>query len=205
MTSDDPRQQLEEMAQALARGQARLADINERIDAIEPSYYTLVGERNKLKRALTAIEDGMATTRKAYAIKAALDEKTVEYAHPLVVLVETHSGGAEPWFLCAIGTDGTGLYLHTPKRSHRYAGKSYAILGSEKTENEGHGPRQGAGRTYDKMLAAGLIAYDTRGSGSFGAGTGSIVPLPPPGGGRWRWIKVTEQDLLTVGGSVSER
>lgn len=196
----DAREQLGEMAQALARGRARLAEINERIDEIKPSFDALVNERVAVKRAIETIEDGMATTRKAYATKTALSEKTIEYAEPLVVLVEAYSG-AEPWFLCAVGTDGTGLYLHTPKKSHRYAGKSYAILGSEKTEGEARGARQGAGRTSDSMLAAGLISYDTRGRGSFGAGTGSVVPLPPPGGGRWRWIKVAEQDLLTAGGS----
>lgn len=196
----DPRQELEEMAQALARGRLRLSVINEQIDAIKPEFDMLVDQRAEVKRAIEAIEDGIATTRKAYAIKAMLDLKGIAYDHPIVVMVEAYRG-ADPWFLCAVGTDGTGLYLNTPKRSHRYAGKSYAILGTETTETEGRGTRQGAGRTYDKMLEAGLVAYDTRSSGSFGAGTGSIVPLPPPGGGRWRWVKVGEQELLTVGGS----
>jgi hypothetical protein len=86
-----------------------------------------------------------------------------------------------------------------PRRSHRYHGKAYAILGTEKSETEGKGHRQQAGRTSERMLEAGLIAHDTRGRGSFGAGTGSIVPLPPPGGGKWRWIRVDEQALLEVG------
>lgn len=198
--TDDPRAELESMARALARGQARLADINERIDEIKPTFDALVGERATVKRAVQAIENGIATTRKAYAIKAALDKKLITYAEPMVVMVSAYAQ-PEPWFLCAVGTDSTGLYLHTPKRSHRYAGKQYAILGSERSEGEAKGPRQYASLTSEKMLQAGLIAHDTRSKGDYGAGSGSIVPLPPPGGGRWRWIKISEQDLLTVGGS----
>lgn len=196
----DPRAELESMAQALARGRARLAQINERIDEIKPSFDDLVDERSEVLRAIAAIEDGIAMTRTAYAVKTALNDKGITYSQPMVVLVEGYSL-PDPWVLCAVGTDGTGLYLYTPKRSHRYAGKQYAILGSEPSEGENKGARQYASLTSSAMLDAGLIAHDTRGKGGFGAGSGSIVPLPPPGGGRWRWIKISEQELLTVGGS----
>jgi hypothetical protein len=198
--TDDPRAELEAMAQALTRGRERLDKINQQIDEIKPSFDELVDERAEVKRAIETIEDGIATTRRAYAVKAALEDKGIAYAHAMVVLVEGFRR-PDPWVLCAVGTDGTGLYLYTPKRSHRYSGKQYAILGSEASEEERRGARQYASTTTSGMLAAGLVAHDTRGKGNFGAGSGSIVPLPPPGGGRWRWIKVGEQELLNVGGS----
>lgn len=43
-----------------------------------------------------------------------------------------------------------------------------------------------------------LVRWEDRGSGAFGAGTGSLRPQAPPEGGKWRWLKVREQEELTA-------
>lgn len=41
-----------------------------------------------------------------------------------------------------------------------------------------------------------LYAWESRGRGEYGSGSGSLKPLPSPTGGTWRWLKVKEQAEL---------
>lgn len=191
---NDPRAELEEMAQALQRGRSKLAAVEDSIAALEPEWDRLHGERTDLRLAIKAIEQGMETTRRAYAIKQKLGEMGIEYSRPMVVLTDAYRG-KDAWFLVAVAADGTGLYQHDPRKGGRHWHKSYAVFGDE---DDPRALRAHLSRTT-RMQDAGLAAHMERGTGSFGAGSGAVKPLPPPDGGRWRWIKVDEQALLTVG------
>jgi uncharacterized protein YukE len=50
------------------------------------------------------------------------------------------------------------------------------------------------------MRGADLYAWESRGRGDFGVGSGALKPLPAPsGGGKWRWLRVREQAELEGG------
>jgi hypothetical protein len=56
-----------------------------------------------------------------------------------------------------------------------------------------------ASLTYDGPLVVPVEVYrgyDMYFLGDFGDGSGAMKPLPPPEGGRWKWLKVREQEAL---------
>lgn len=217
--TDDPRQQLEEMAQARLRGQQQLAEALRARDEMEPKWNAVCARVSNLTQAIKAITRGIETTRKAYAIKAKVDEMDIAYGGSMVVLAETHSE-PEPWFLVAVGPEGTGLYIHRVRYRRRFGNTSYARTmrdGEQFVETKdvpdtpydrsmSHEARMRlAEERAAKLLpqvrgSQGLLAkWETRGRGPFGAGSGPIKPKAPPEGGKWRWIRVDEQALLEVG------
>lgn len=145
---------------------------------------------------LKLIDLTMEAAKRDHAIRVALAEQGIEYAKPTTIIVERYSsmaGHPNPFHLVAVGREGTGLYLHTPEHSHRFQGKAYARLLKRGEKPLRDGPDNYTGQREEK---AGLTMWNERGKGQWGAGSGSIKPMAPPEGGRWRWLKVREQAEL---------
>jgi hypothetical protein len=182
---------LEEMAQALERGRQQLAEAEAEAERLKRPYHAALAHLADVRKAVELIELGMETAKRAHLIERAIEEAAgAPIDAPPVVMVQT-TFSVDRFELVAVGPEGTPLYLHTPKRSHRYHGKSYAVAaveGREKPSRDAH--------TSKAMEEAGLMSWQERGKGQWGDGSGSIKPVAPPEGGKWRWLKVREQELL---------
>jgi hypothetical protein len=173
---------LEEMAQAHERGRQQLADAEARVEELRGPWEEACGHRDQLAQALKLIGHGMANAHRQHAIERALDERGVSYVAPLIIAPETtHERMASGVYartaeLVAVGPEGTGLY--------RTFGWNKNVSGARQ------------GRQFKRLDDDGkLIAW--------GEHRGSIYsdpykPKPPPEGGKWRWLKVREQEALTT-------
>lgn len=185
---------LEEAAVARVEAVAELESAAAELERVKGPYHAAYSRHARAREAVERIDDGMAAVKRAHAITVALREQAIRYEGPLALswTAGSSSSGRLPtvYFLVAVGADGTGLYLHTPKRSHRYEGKEYAIR-EEVALSHGVEPS-----IYGRHLAeAGIREWQNRttSAGSFAA---ARRPLPPPEGGKWRWLKVREQEEL---------
>lgn len=143
---------------------------------------------------------------------------------PRVIPVQSFRG-FDRYELVAVGPEGTPLYAYESSdgKRRRHGGKTYARpprpgdaeavaayeAGAEERKRARiargyHRPgddrererlprpvREGSGNEGIE-----LVHWEDRGAGDFGAGTGSRKPQAPPEGGRWRWLKVREQEQL---------
>lgn len=183
---------LEEMAQAHARGLAQVAQAKAEVERLRKPYEAAWARLSKVELALKTIEQGMESAKHDYAIRRALAEARIATEEPPLVFVEHYADRALPqrFELAALSDDGVGLYVHRPRRSYRRTRKQHAI-------RHVHVPELREA-SFGKMREAGLVGWEERGRGDFGAGSGSMKPKPPPGGGRWRWLKLREQEALTA-------
>lgn len=149
---------------------------------------------------------------------------------PVVVVPGGHSGALPDVFeLAAVSsTGGVGLYLHRTSYRRRTTGKTHAILLAHVpqavtdvlAELEGMSKVGGTdvraaldaayerleeltlpGARYETrpLHRSELMQWQARGRGEFGH-DGARKPVPPPGGGRWRWLKVADsQSALETG------
>jgi hypothetical protein len=108
----------------------------------------------RVERVPTAMEQAMESSKRAHMTLRAVEDASLTYDGPLVVPVEVYRG-YDMYFLVAIGEDGTGLYRHTPKRSHRYQGKVHAVR-VEQAQSHGVEPPTSS---YRKLVEAGLMEW----------------------------------------------
>lgn len=192
---------LEEMAAARERGRQQLAEMDAKVAELRAPLDEALAERARLRKAVALVEAAMESSRRQYVIERAMAEQGFETEDPPIMLVRQWMGERAPrrYELAAVDADGVGLYLYRPDRSHRYLGKTWAILAKHvpagATENDRPGIERRTDRTEEE---AGLHAWETRGRGDFGDGSGSVKQKPPPGGGRWRWLKVRDQEELSA-------
>jgi hypothetical protein len=193
MTSE-PITSLEEAAQALEAARLAHASAVRRWKELCPAYDAAHAHMRETAREVERIEQGMTHATRAYAVVRALNELGVDYDGPPVFFLRTPMR-VDPYFLAAIGPQGTGLYLRSGPR--RYGGKVYAIL-EEVAVRHGvdNAAERAAYRTGEQTREAGLREWWERGVGDFGAGSGAVKPKGPPEGGRWKWLKVREQEAL---------
>lgn len=193
---------LGDAAVALRGAQRELELARRHRDELKPDFDAAVERVREAHQRVERIEQGMTAVVRAHAISEALREAEVEYDGPPLIVQPARSEYTDPqvYGLVAVGPKGTGLYLHTPKHSHRYQGKEHVI---RETDAKAHGldaPNAQKGweyeRTHEWHLELGVWAWQKRGRGQFGAGSGSMAPLPPPEGGRWKWLKIREQEAL---------
>lgn len=192
---------LEEMAQVIAERRREHETALARLAELTPAYDAARDKVRDIARSIRELERAMGGSKRAHAIERALAEAGIVFEGPRLVAVKAHDG--HRWYaLVAVGSAGTGLYLYTPDRSHRYEGKTHAVL-RERAVAHGFDPEAPTPHYRDKSLRsqteAGLVAWQERGTGDVGAHSGAYRPLAPPEGGRWRWLKVREQDELTAG------
>jgi hypothetical protein len=182
---------LEDMAQKISEARDRLATAEREVEKKKAPYFAAVGNAASIRQEVETMEQAMESSKRAHMTLRAVEDASLTYDGPLVVPVEVYRG-YDMYFLVAIGEDGTGLYRHTPKRSHRYQGKVHAVR-VEQAQSHGVEPPTSS---YRKLVEAGLMEWQKRGKGDFGDGSGAMKPLPPPEGGRWKWLKVREQEAL---------
>jgi len=191
---------LEEMAQAIDAKRRERETALARLAELTPAYDEARERTRQLAKELKEMERAMGGAQQAHAIERALAEAGIEFEGPRLVPVREYSG--HRWYvLAAVGPKGTGLYLHTPDRSGRYSGKSWAVL-RERALTQGFDPDAPRGNRHDltqkSQEDAGLLAWQARGKGDFGF-SGAFRPTAPPEGGKWRWLKVREQESLAKG------
>lgn len=193
MTTEAPIRSLEEAAQARVAAVAEVEAATAARDELSPAYKAAVERVKAAERQVKLLDQGMAGVRKAYAVQAALREQGIETDEPPLVVVQSYFAHELPalFVLVAVAGDGTGLYMSTPRRSHRYDGKRWALR--IERAPEGTEPER-----FEKVREAGLVYWDERGKGQWGAGSGSIKPKRSPDGGRWRHLKIREQEELTA-------
>lgn len=187
---------LEEMAAARERGRVQLGEARVEVERLKAPYLAAVGKAAKLRDALELIEAGMDDAKRRHVISRALEEAGVETTHPLTVTVTRGGRTVERYDLVAVGPEGTGLCLHTPKRSHRYQGKEFARSWRENDREQEHF-RDSEGVRVVGGAEPRLVEWMQRNSraGGFAA---ARRPKAPPEGGKWRWLKVREQEELTA-------
>lgn len=203
MTEDRP-YTLKEVAQAHAQATAELAEAEAEIARLRGPYDAARQRANDIEDRIERLELAMTTAKRMYFITQAMAEASVKTDDPAVIVVppEYDFQTGEVYEMVAVASDGTALYLHTPKQSHRYQGKTYAVRDQHVAED--HQGRDDRSRhfvniTRDNQKAIGLLVWQERGAGSYGKGSGAVKPLAPPNGGRWKWLKVREQSDLPVG------
>jgi hypothetical protein len=193
----EPVRSLEDAAKLLAAAQQERDAAQAEVDRLKPDYKAAESRLWKAREEVERIEKGMAAAHQAYAVASALNEAGTEHDGPPVVIVAGPLNRPVPYFLVAVAKEGTGLYLHTPSRSHRYQGKEYAIRIADAnahgvTEEPDRRHRGEHGKTWRNMVEVGLWKWQERGKGDFGY-SGAVKPAAPPEGGRWKWLKVKEQ------------
>lgn len=209
---------LEEVAAAREEWRAAVERARERVEELKAPYHAAFAELARAETELARTELALGTAKRSHFIAAAVEALGVETSDPpAVILPQTH-GLPKVYELTAIGADGTGLYLSRPERSHRYQGKSWALRMEHVPEavreivavELGYGAKAQAIRELGYSASAGgeirpvhgsdeLMEWQERGKGDFGDGSGSMKPVRPPSGGRWRWLKVQEQSELEGG------
>jgi hypothetical protein len=191
---------LEDMAAARERGRRLLDDANAEVARLKAPLDAAVERRSELKRQLDYLDAAMETAKREHLIHRAVAELGIETEEPVVVLAKQWSGERAPrrYELVALTPDGKiGLYCYRPPRSHRYLGKTWAIRAEHVPEGIERVP--GRDRQTDRNEEkAGLAAWETRGRGDYGDGSGSPKNRPAPDGSRWRWLKVGDQEELTA-------
>lgn len=179
---------LEARARAVEEGRQQVAAAGARVEELAGPYNAATAELRKLRAGLKVAERGLEQAKRDHATRRALEEAGVAFAAPLSVVTEVYEG-VEVFYLVAVGSEGSGLYLHRYDRARRHFSQTHAIALERVPEGE---------KVYasSAMREAGIAEWQQRGTGAYGAGSGAHKPKPPPEGGRWRWLKVREQEAL---------
>ncbi len=190
---------LEEMAQAIEAKRQEVDAAREKREELKEPFQAAVDELQRVKGELAAMVAAMAGVKAVDAIERGLADAGIDYEGPRVVTAKVYSGH-DYYKLVAVGSQGTGLYLVTPERSRRHIRKEHAI---RRLHADAHGVDEERdrrphwyGHTSTSQRDAGLLSWEEQGAGSFGARSGAFKPSAPPEGGRWRWLKVREQEEL---------
>jgi hypothetical protein len=192
-TQDPVYQTLEEAAQMRAQAVAEAARARQHYNSLKPAYEAAGRALKAANDEIKRIDQAMGFVKRNHAINVALDGAGIEYGDARLLIARVGYSTYD-FGLVAIGPEGTGLYLHVPEHSHRYQGREHRIL---LKDVEKHGLDEGRRRRNDAIeKETGLVEWQSRGSGSFGPGSGSMKPNPPPEGGRWKWLKIDEQKAL---------
>lgn len=187
---------LEEAARMLADAQLALTQAAAAVEETQAPYYAAISRQDRARQEVKRIEQGMGAVVRGSMIRSALDAAGIEYDGPVLIAQPVYKG-ADLHYLSAVGPAGTGLYIFKPERSHRYHGTQHAILIVH--ANAAGVEERPRGANPSGLTEAGAWLWEARGAGQFGAGSGAVKPLAPPEGGRWRWLKVREQDELPTG------
>lgn len=191
---------LEEMAQVIQRQRGRVEEAVSTRERLRPAFEAAAAAVAQAQRELGALERALASAKTSHAVARAIVELGVDYAGPHAIAAKVYEGH-EYYLLVAVGPMGTGLYLHAPDRSRRHMRKEYAVRRDQAVArgfDEAATQPYWRGRTSRSQSDAGLVAWEGMGAGSLGAHSGPRKALAPPEGGRWRWLKVREQESLTA-------
>lgn len=197
----EPIRTLEEAAQARAEAAAEFERACARMAELKPDFDAAVHAKERARERLKQIDDGMAAVRRMHASAVALREAGIEYDGPLLVTTQTYSS-TDVYHLCAVGPAGTPLFLHVPEHSARYAGKEWVVRAQDAAAHgvtEAPTGRVEMTRSQHKRAEPELYVWCARGKASGMHFTGAVRPSPPPEGGRWRHLKVREQEALPAG------
>lgn len=184
---------VEAMALAIQREREQLDEARARVEELKGPYEDAVAKRNRHAASVKAMETAMEIAKRAHMIERALVEAGIEYEGPRVVAAPVYRGH-HFYFLVAVAQGGTGLYLYTPERSHRHHAKEHAVLAERLDDLAVEHPTHFGVHLRDASPA--LRPWEARGRGEWGAGSGAMRPQAPPEGGRWRWLKLREQEAL---------
>lgn len=191
---------LEEMAEAIEEQRGRLEAARARREELRAPYDAALAECRALARRLAEMQRAMFGSKRAYEIRRALDAAGIDYRAEPVIAVKVYEGH-RLFLLAGVGASGTGLYICKPDKSGRYAGTEYAVL-LKAALAAGYDPDvprlRGVEPTARSLSDVGLLAWAARGSGSMGSHSGALRPRRPPEGGRWRWLKIVEQEALSA-------
>lgn len=183
---------LEEMARAIEVQREELRTAAACRDELEGPYRVAAEAARAAQARLAAMEQAMEGVKRAHMLRLALQDAAVEYDGPPLVAVRMYF--SRMYYLVAVGPDGTGLYRFTPERARRYEAKQHAI---RVTDVRGEDvPRRICGKDDSD-----LCEWEERGKGEWGRRSGPMKPKAPPEGGRWKWLKVREQETLSAGGA----
>lgn len=216
-------QTLQEVAAAREEWRAALERATQLVAETEKPYHAALGQQQRARTELARTELALKTSARAHFVQQAVIELGVETSEPPVIVVPALGSQGLPnvFELAALAPDGTGLYVHkTTGRRGRTTGKTHAVRTRAVPEelraaiDRRHEPGGTASKRNEEMRALGLpesawidsgavhrsdelFRWQARGNRDFG-GDGPVKPLPPPGGGRWRWLKVREQEELSA-------
>lgn len=193
---DDGSVSLEEMAGAIEAQREELRAARAHREELRGPYTVAVNAVNATMDRLKAMEQAMEGVVRAHMLRQALEAAGVEYDGPPLVAVRMYfsNESARMYYLVAVGPGGTGLYRFTPDRARRFEAKQHAI---RVTDVRGEDvPRRICGKDDSD-----LCEWEERGTGEWGPRSGSMKPKAPPEGGRWKWLKVREQETLSAGGA----
>lgn len=214
---------LEQVAAARESARQRLSVALAAVAELRGPFEEAKRAARELEDELAHIDLALGTAKRAHVVQAAVGTLGVETEDPPVVVVQpVHGIGLPDVFeLTAIGPGGVGLYLH--RRTRGRGGKTHAVreryvpkpvldVLAEQAALKGVAANAelialrerlealtSKGAAYEVKRVYGsdeLVAWQEKGRGDFGAGSGARKPLGPPGGGRWRWLKVGEQAAL---------
>lgn len=215
---------LAEVAAAREAARERVEAAVSAIAELEPRWKAAGREHRVALEELARIDLAMGTAKRAHMIMAAAHELGVELGEEPPVVVVPKSVGLPEVFELAALADGVGLYLHKTSVRGRVRGKAHAIrkvhvpqavldVVADRDADRGLGLRpkaevDAANERLEELTAKGarytvrpvygseeLMAWQAHGKGDFGY-DGPVKPLAPPGGGRWRWLKVADQSEL---------
>jgi hypothetical protein len=210
---------LAEVAESRERWRAEIEAAEVEVEETKAPYLRAVARLENARRELQRTELALNTAKRMHLIGQAVEALGVQTDEPPVVLAKRWEGETVPrvYELVALGSNGEGLYRHVPSRSHRYEGKAHAIrarwvpeevkrvqvqdksvrLSEREAALQALGLRRSAALEVRPVHGTPDLWYwQERGRGDFGDGSGSLKPTPPPSGGRWRWLKVNEQQEL---------
>lgn len=191
---------LEQMAQEYAHASSEADAAAAKVAVLREPYKAACDALAEKRRVVEQMKAAIWAVERTAAIRRALLSVTIEFDGPLILATtpEYEFQESDFYLLCAVGSQGTGLYLHKSTRSGRYSRKQYAVPLAVAVRH-GYDPKASVPHYRDKTSrdqeAIGLVAWQERGKGDFGH-SGPYKPLAPPEGGRWRWLEVREQVLL---------
>lgn len=188
---------LTEMAQAYAEACAERDAAQTLVAKLYGPYKAARDVLSDKQQTIKQMEQAMGGVKQTDAIRRALVEADLKFDGPLVIATKVYKGH-HLYCLAAIGSAGTGLYVYTPETSRRSDSKTHSVrrVDAVKHDYDLEAPiPHHRDRTSTSEEAAGLVAWQERGKGDFGL-SGPYRPMAPPEGGRWRWLKVSEQQAL---------
>lgn len=212
---------LEQVAAEREKVRRRLERSRELVALLTPDYEEARRNVREDEGALARVELALRTAKRAHLIAAAVEALGIETDDPPIIVVSQRVYLPDVFELAAVTDGGVGLYLRRAQRQGRGGGKTHAlrtvhvpqavlgvlaeqaaltkVLGVNNGERIALRERLGELTSPTAVYEVGhvhgseeLVSWQDRGKGDFGAGSGARKPLPPPGGGRWRWLKVAD-------------
>jgi hypothetical protein len=201
--------------------EAQQAEVERLRAPYEAARARLSDSREEMER----VELALHSAKRAHLIVQAVQEAGLATAEPPLIVVPKSFGLPEVYELTALTGDGlVGLYVHSPERKSR--GKTRAVrarwvpaevleaidelgwtdkcerlaeLGITRGTFQRGGGKVGHGQSLSRVYdSEDLVEWQEQGTGDYGYGSGPWKPLSPPNGGKWRWLKVREQEELGV-------